>query len=76
MVNEYILSIQDGEVFRIYAPNEKVAINTFKNACRIYSDTKNEEYKKYWNNLCELVNQRKYTLIKVDDFIGIRKLQI
>lgn len=74
IINEYILVINNGEIFRVYAPNEKIAINTFVNACRTYTDTDNKHYQEHWNNLIKLINHKQYKIIKSEDFMGIRKI--
>ena len=71
--NEYLLIAND-EIFRVYAPNEKLALDTFKRACVRFSDTKNEEFKIYWNNLFDAVQRNNYTIIQNSDFIGVRKV--
>lgn len=56
MINEYILAIHGkGEVFRVYNYNEKLALQTFINACDRFSDTKNEEEQRIIDKLLEMI---------------------
>ena len=75
IINEYILIIHNkGEIFKVYAHNEKLAITTFISACDKYSKTENDEYKEYWQELKSLVLSNKHTIVHNEDFIGIRKV--
>lgn len=75
MINEYILAIHGkGEVFRVYNYNEKMALRTFIDACDKFSDTKNEEYKKHWQQLKNKILDDEFTLILNEDFLGIRSI--
>lgn len=74
-INEYLLILKGGnEIYRVYSANEQVAINTFKNACENYAMTKNKEWQNHWINLYNTVSRGEYTLLKCDDFIGVRKV--
>lgn len=39
-----------------------------------YSDTKNKEYKEYWEELMHQVDNGDYTIIKSEDFLGVRRV--
>ncbi len=63
-----------GDVFRIYNHNERLAVQTLLNAFVKYSDTENKEYKEYWEQLINQVKNGNYTIIKSDDFMGVRRV--
>ena len=73
IINEYILVIHGkGEVFRVYNHNEKLAIQTFINACDKYSNTENKEYKEHWEQLRNEIRNGNYSIILNEDFLGVR----
>ena len=73
IINEYILVIHGkGEVFRVYNYNEKLAIQTFLNACNRYSQTTNKEYKEHWEQLGNEIRNGNYSIILNEDFLGVR----
>lgn len=70
-IKEFML-ILDGEVWRVYANSEQEAKSIFLADCRKKSDTKNEEYMKYWTGIHNKVLDNKHILIENTDFYGVR----
>lgn len=64
----------NGDVFRLYHQNEKLAISTFLNACGKYSDTSNKEYKDRWEQLGNEIRNDNYTPTHIEDFYGVREV--
>ena len=62
------------EIYRVYAYNKQLALQTFLGACDEYSETNNVDYNKYWCDMKKEVASGKYTLIESEDFIGVRKI--
>lgn len=73
MINEYLLMVND-EMFRVYAPNEKIAINTFCGTCEKYANTNNEDFRHYWNDLKDNIKHGSYQIIHNNDFTGVRRI--
>ena len=72
--NEYLLIINN-EIFKVYSPNECQAINRFRSGCVAYKTTSNNEfYKEHWQDMINSVDDRKYQITKLDDFLGFRKV--
>lgn len=62
------------EGYYVYAPNEKKAINRFTVGCLEYRTTNNKEFQKYWDCLLEAANNGEFTIMKNEDFLGVRKI--
>lgn len=71
--NEYLLNIND-EVFKVYHQNEKLAMNRFRSGCTVYMKTSNENYRKYWQNMIDLIDRGEYEITELNDFLGFRKV--
>lgn len=64
----------NGDVFRLYHQNERLALQRFINGCKTYVQTSNESYKEYWQSIITAIEDKKYTITKVDDFLGFRRV--
>lgn len=75
IINEYILILHGTDtIYRVYAHNEQLAIRVFEDLCEEYADVKDEESKKHWESLLKAIMEDRFTLIKNDDFKGVRAI--
>lgn len=77
IVNEYLLTVKTidkNKLYKVYAPNEKVAINKFLSMCEVYKDSNNPYNGEYWEQQIKAINNKDYSILKIEDFCGIRSV--
>ena len=77
IVNEYLLTVNTldkNKLYKVYAPNEKVAINKFISMCEKYQDSNNLDNREHWKQQVKAINDNSYTVMKIEDFCGVRSV--
>jgi len=75
--NEYILIIQlpnQYKIYRVYAPNEKIALQRYINMCTKFMSTDNNEHRQYWQTLKDAALNKDYIIYQSNDFLGVREI--
>ena len=75
IINEYLLTVKTldkNKLYKVYAPNEKVAINKFINMCEKYQDSNNLDNREHWKQQSKAINDKNYSILKIEDFCGVR----
>lgn len=75
--NEYILIVNlsnQYKIYRVYALNEKIALNKYKNMCQKYMNTQNIGHRNYWKQLKDAIDNNKFTIYKSEDYCGVREI--
>ena len=77
IVNEYLLTVKTidkNKLYKVYAPNKKVAINKFINMCVMYQDSKNPDNREHWEQQNKAISDNNYSILKIEDFCGVRSV--
>ena len=77
IVNEYLLTVKaksKNKLYKVYAPNEGIAINQFIDMCRRYQRSKNTDNKEHWEQQGKAIVNNNYSIIKIEDFCGVREI--
>lgn len=77
IINEYLLTVKtlgENKLYKVYAPNEKIALNKFMNMCSKYQDSRNFDNKEHWKRQSEAIISKSYSILRIDDFCGVREI--
>ena len=77
IVNEYLLTVRTvdkNKLYKVYAPNEKVAINKFLSMCEKYQDSNNPDNREHWKRQSEAITNNSFSILKIEDFCGVRSV--
>ena len=62
------------KVYKVYAPNETIAINVFTSMCDRYKLSKNDGNKEHWQQQKDAIIDNDFTMIYMEDFCGVREV--
>lgn len=62
------------KVYKIYAPNETIAINIFTSMCDKYKNSDNINNKEHWERLRNEIRNGNFVLTHIEDFCGVREV--
>lgn len=74
--DEYILTVntKPNKSYRVYASNEKQAIERFINVCKLYMKTNNQTSKDHWQDQDKAILDGDYIIFKNNDYNYVRKI--
>lgn len=77
IVNEYLLTVKTkgkNKLYKVYAPNEGIAINQFVDICRRYQRSQNIKNKEHWEQQSKAIADNNFSITLIEDFYGVREI--